>query len=393
MPIVASLGAALAVLAQPSDGEGKLVAANTTFAFDLMSQVARSKPDANVFISPFSVSCALQMAGNGAAGETRTEMERVLKTAGMPAEFLNASYRDLARKLAGRQDVELDLASGLWCQQGFHIKPVFAEANRKYFQAELAEVNFGSPESARVINSWAGQHTKGKIREVVQFPFPPPTRLILANAIYFKGAWAEPFKKGLTRPRDFHLATGLSKPSPMMTQDGKFSYQETPGYQAVKLPYKGGLQMELYLPRTNSTPQELAAGFMGNSTWRDTVQAGFSRWAGVVTLPKFKIEYEVELNDPLKALGMRRAFSEGANFSGMADGALFIGSVKQKSYVDVNEEGTEAAAVTVVAVHALAVESPPSQHFAMVLDRPFFFVISDVNTGSILFMGIVNDPA
>ena len=385
--------AAFTALAQPAGDQAKLVAANTAFAFDLMNQVARAEPEANVFISPFSVSCALQMVDNGAAGETRIEMERVLKTTGMPADSLNACYQDLARQFSGRQDVELNLANGLWCQKGFHLKPAFVKSNRKFFQAELAEVNFESPESAQAINEWAGRQTKGKIKEVVQFPFPVLPRLVLANAIYFKGTWVKRFEKGLTQRRDFHLVGGQSKLVPMMQQDGKFMYQETSEFQAVKLSYQGGVQMELCLPRTNSTPLKLAAGFLGGTTWRDKVQSAFSQWDGVVMLPKFKLEYKVKLNDSLKALGMRRAFTEGADFSGIADEPLSISDVEQKSYVDVNEEGTEAAAVTVVAVHALAIESAPPKRFTMVLDRPFFFVISDVATGCALFMGIVNDPA
>ena len=371
----------------------ELVSANTVFAFDLLNEVAKSQPGRNIFISPLSVSSVLQMVNNGAEGETRNEMMQTLGTARLPVSSLNAAFKELAQQFSGRSDVILNLASGLWYQEGFHMKSAFIDDNRKFFQAGLAGVDFETPQSAQEINAWADHQTKGKIKEVVSFPFPPLTRLILANAIYFKGTWTTPFKKNLTKPHEFHMDGGQSKQTPMMTQDGKFIYQENEGFQAIKLPYKGGLQMELYLPRANSTPQDMTGNFAGASVWHDKVQTGFSWREGKVTLPKFKVEYEVKLNQPLMALGMKSAFESGvANFSGIANEPLYIGLVKQKSYVDVNEEGTEAAAVTVVGVRAAGIMMPPPNRFTMTLDRSFFFVISDTETGSILFMGIVNDP-
>lgn len=376
---------------EPATDPQKLVAANNAFAFDLMNQLVQAQPDANTFISPYSVSSALQMTANGAAGETRAEMQQALRTAGMSAGALNGAFADLDRQFAARQDVILNLANGLWVQKNYRLKPAFVADNRKFFQAELAEVDFNEPQSAQTINDWADQKTQGKINKVVQFPFPPLTRLILANAIYFKGKWVKAFEKGATMPRDFHLASGQTKRTPMMTQEGQFAYQETDGFQMVKLPYKGGLQMELYLPQTSSSPQKFIAGIAAKGNWQ-RIQKGFNRREGSVTLPKFKMKYEVRLNDPLEALGMKNAFGGQADFSGIADEPLYISEVKQKSYVDVNEEGTEAAAVTTVAVRAAAVMRPPPDRFTMVLDRPFFFVISDVETGSILFMGVMNEP-
>lgn len=392
------LGAAISVglvasqlLADSPTDMNNLVAANTAFAFDLMNQITRAQPGGNVFISPYSVSSALQMVANGAAGGTKSEMQQVLKTSGISADALNGAFKDLDQQLEGRKDVILNLANGMWYQEGFHMKPPFVATNQQYFRAELASVDFGSPQAAKIINDWADRKTNGKIREVVEFPFPPLTRLILANAIYFKGKWVEPFKKSLTKPRDFHLANDQIKQTPMMTQDGHFQYQESPKFQAIKLPYNGGLQMELYLPAANSSPQMFLADIAGNEKSRESIRSGFSRREGSVTLPKFKMEYEILLNRPLQSLGMKSAFASNADFSGIADEPLNISEVKQNSYVDVNEEGTEAAAVTTVTVRALALMRP-MEKFTMVLDRPFFFVISDANTGSILFMGVVNEP-
>jgi serpin B len=371
----------------------KLADANTGFAFDLLKQIAKEQPETNIFISPFSVSTVLQMTANGAAGETKTEMRRVLKTAELPPGVLNSACRDLNQSLNSQTNVILDLANAIWYKKEFHLKPDFVADNKQFFQAELGAVDFDSPQSAQIINDWAGKKTRGKIQNVVRFPFPPLTRVVLANAIYFKGKWAEPFDKSQTKPRAFHLANGKTEQTPMMWQARKFSYQEGDDFQAVRLPYAGGrLQMCLFLPVTNSTPAKLMADFSGE-TWRDKILPQFRNREGMLVLPKFKLDYDVKLNEPLENLGMRQAFSfYTANFSAMADKPLFVSEVKQKSYVDVNEEGTEAAAVTTV-VMTLSAVMEPVEPFEMIVDRPFVFVIEDSQTKSILFMGVVYDPA
>jgi serpin B len=381
----------LPTVAAPSADEEKLAAANTGFAFDLLKQIAEEQPNRNIFISPFSVSTALQMAANGAAGGTKTEMQSVLKTGGLPADALNTACRDLNQSLASLPDVTLDLANGIWHQSGIRLKPGFISENKNYFLAELAGVDFAKPGSADTINGWADKSTHGKIKQVVQYPFPPLTRVILANAIYFKGKWVKPFDKSQTKPRVFH-SPGGDQQVPLMWQRRHFSYQEGDGFQAVQLPYAGDrLKMYLFLPATNSSPAKLLAD-LNNETWRTKILTRFMDRQGTLALPRFKIEYEVVLNDPLKALGMRQAFGSAADFSAMADEPLYVNEVKQKSFVDVNEEGTEAAAVTTVRMTALAMMEP-LRSFEMIVDRPFFFVIGDRETQSILFMGIISEPA
>jgi len=383
----------LAVRADSPADQAKLAAANTGFAFDLMKQIAKEQPDANVFISPFSVSSVLQMVGNGAAGETKAEMQRVLKTGGLPAPTLNSACKNLNQSLNSQTNVILDLANAIWYQEGVRLKPGFVSDNRNCFTAKLAGVDFKKPGSAQTINDWADKSTRGKIKEIVQWPFPPLTRVILANAIYFKGKWVDPFDKKATKPHDFHLSNGEIKQTPLMWQRRHFGYQQGDGFRAVKLAYAGRrLEMYVFLPDTNSSPAKLLADF-NNETWRDKILPHFEDREGTLALPRFKIEYEVKLNDPLKALGMRDAFSAAADFSAMADQPLLVSEVKQKSYVEVNEEGTEAAAVTGVRMTALAVMREPLEPFEMIVDRPFFFVIGDDQTGSILFMGVVFDPA
>ena len=384
--------AGLTVLASSPADQAKLAAANTGFAFDLLKQISREQPATNIFISPFSVSSVLQMVANGAAGETKVEMQHVLKTAGLPAETLDVAGKDLSQSLNSQTNVILNLANAIWYQEGFHLKPAFVSDNQNFFLAKLAGVDFGKPESAQTINDWADTSTHGKIKDVVQWPFPPLTRVILANAIYFKGRWDRPFE-GRSEDNLFYvLPRGKPKLVPTMWQHGHFNYQQGDGFQAVRLPYAGGhLQMYLFLPDTNSTPEKLLAD-LNADTWQNKILPRFHDEQGLLGLPRFKLDYDVILNDPLKALGMRQAFAGAADFSAMAEEPLFVSEVKQKSFVEVNEEGTEAAAVTTVNMKAAGIFRP-EKTFEMIVDRPFFFVIADDQTKTILFMGVIYDPA
>ena len=370
----------------------KLAEADNGFAFDLLKQIAMGLPGRNIFISPYSASSALQMLGNGAAGRTKAEIERVLGTKDFPENELNGACRALNQSLLSQTNVILDVANSIWLDKGFELKTNFVSTNREFFRAEVGSVDFETPEAAGTINRWAEKSTRGKISHMVTFPFPAYTEVILANATYFKGKWAEAFDKNQTHPRYFYLPNGIIKQTPMMSQRGKFRYQDGNGFQAVELPYaEGGLQMIVFLPATNSSPAKMLAHFSG-SNWDRKIRGRFFQREGTVVFPKFKLNYEIDLNQPLQGLGMRQAFIRGAaNFSAMGRDPLFISLVKQKSYLDVNEEGTEAAAVTTVTVRASAMMRPRPP-FEMIVDRPFLFVISEKKTHAILFMGIITDP-
>ena len=391
IPFAASL-AAVRLLASPATDQEQLVAANTAFAFNLLNRLVQAQPAANVFISPFSVSRALQAVSDGAQDETQAELQLALKTVRMAPVALKAACLSLNQQFAARKEVTLDLATGLWLQEGFHWQPAFVDDNRKFFQAELADVNFDQPQSAKTINDWADRQTDGKVKQVVQSPFPPRTRLVLASAAYFKGEWAMPFKPQLTHSRDFHLANGQSKPAPMMERPDYFLYQARRGFQAVALPYKGALQMELFLPATNSNPEKLLAALAAPGRWLKDIQSGFSHRDGAVILPKFKFACALRLKDALQSLGIKSAFAPDADFSGLAEKRVGISEVRQASFVSVNELGAEAAAATTVHVAASATELASPISFVMLLDRPFVAVIADVPSNSILFMGVVNDP-
>lgn len=404
--------AGFSALADTQADQDSLIAANTSFAFDLLKQIAGKQPGGNVFISPYSVSTVLQMVGDGAAGSTKQEIESVLylnemvgdSTAGGPKQeiesvpYLNGmAARDEACKslvqsiTSGHSNVTLNLANSIWFKQGVELRPEFVAGCTNYFQAETGALDFTSPQSARIINNWAEKNTHGRIKDIVQWPMNPLTRVILANAIYFKGRWAHEFDKSATKDRAFTSPDGTQKQVPMMQQQGHFDYVQAKGFQAVRLPYAGGrLQMYLFLPDSSSDIKKLLAGFDG-SVWQNKILPQFRDREGIVALPRFKLNYNVILNESLEALGMKRAFSADADFSAMSAEKLFLSEVKQKSFVEVNEEGTEAAAVTTATLRTMAVMRP-EKPFEMILDHPFYFVIGDQTTRSILFMGIVSNP-
>ena len=305
----------LPALADTSADRSKLAAANTGFAFDLLKQIAKEQPNTNIFISPFSVSTVLQMLDNGAAGTTKQEMERVLHTDNLPINALDAACKGLNQSLNSQTNAILELADAIWFQEGFRLKPGFISANQDFFKAELAGVDFRSPQSAKTINDWADKSTRGKIKDVVQWPFSPDPLVVLANAIYFKGKWEHPFDKKDTKPHVFHQAGDMEKQVPMMRQRRHFDYQQGDDFQAVRLPYAGGrLDMVVFLPATNSSPAKLIAG-LNSETWQNKIMPQFKNREGIVDLPRFKIEYEVGLNDSLKALGMeKRLYSSRAIF-------------------------------------------------------------------------------
>ncbi|HZL77686.1 MAG TPA: serpin family protein [Candidatus Limnocylindrales bacterium] len=372
-----------------ADQDG-LMAANTGFAFDLLKQIAGKQPGGNVFVSPYSVSTVLQMVGDGAAGVTKQEMESVLHVNGLAARDTACMRLDQSIT-SGQSNVILNLANAIWFKQGVELKPEFVAGCTNYFQAKTGALDFASPQSAKIINDWAEANTHGRIKDIVQWPMNPLTRVILANAIYFKGRWAHEFDKSVTMDRAFTPLDGTQIQVPMMQQHGHFDYFQTQGFQAVCLPYAGGrLQMYLLLPDSGSDIKKLLAGFDGG-VWQNKILPQFRNSEGTVALPRFKLNYDVILNEPLEALGMKDAFSADADFSAMSAEKLFLSEVKQKSFVEVNEEGTEAAAVTTVTLRAMAVMRP-EKPFEMVLDHPFFFVIGDKTTHSILFMGIVSNP-
>jgi serine protease inhibitor len=376
--------------ASPADQQ-QLASANIGFAFKLLKQLAKDQPGANIFISPYSASTVLQMACNGAGGKTKTEMQQVLGTPGLAAEALNAAARDCDRAINSQgTNVVLTAANAIWYRKGTPVKPAFVAWNQQFFGATVDALDFGDPRSVGIINAWASAKTRGRINSIADGLIDPLTELFLANAVYFKGKWAVPFDVKSTKDRVFHLGAGRQKQVPMMEQTRAFIYRRGTGYQAVRMSYQGyALAMYVFLPDAGSSPEKLV-GIMSGDTWQRVTEPGFSERQGNVVLPRFKVEYGVELNKPLKALGIRAAFGK-ADFSGISDRGLFISAVRQQAFVEVNEEGTVAVAATAMTI-ASGIEENPPKPFQMIVDSPFLFLIEDQLTKTILFMGVVYDP-
>jgi serpin B len=360
----------------------------------LLKELAAEQPVTNIFISPYSAETVLQMVANGAVGKTKTEMQQVLGTTSLSDDSVNQASQRIARSLnTGNTNVILTTAKAIWYRQGTPVRPSFLVLNQQFSDATVAPIDFADPHSVDIINAWAAEKTHGKITHIADGMIDPLySRLFLANAVYFKGKWLEPFDANDTKERPFHLRDGAEKNVPMMTQSKTFTYRHGTGYQAVRLPYQDeNLAMYVFLPETNSRPEKLLSIMSGN-TWNRITKPGFSEKEGMLMLPRFKMEYSIEMVKPLKSLGMKLAFDDvNADFSGIASN-LYISAVRQKTYIEVKEEGTEAVAATAESVQAGGPEPPRPDPFQMIVDRPFLFLIEDNQTGTILFMGVVFDP-
>lgn len=381
-----------------TNNEQAVVAANTGFGFNLLNQVSSNNAGGgNIFISPYSASTALQMVCAGAAGATQKQILKVLGTGNLPQTALNEGFQQIGAIIDSKNtNFTLTTANALWYQNGTSINPAFIEVNQQVFGANVQAIDFYNGTSATIINSWASQETQGNITNVVSYPFDPAPSLLLANAVYFKGNWQTPFATNLTLPSTFHLKGGPVT-VPMMNQTGTFSYCATKSYQAIQLPYQGGdLAMYVFLPSANSSIATLL-GTIENMGWQKASQNGFSEQSGSLSLPRFNLNYKVNLIPSLKALGMTSAFS---NTPGVADFQnisaiyrLYISSVNQQAVIKVNETGTEAAAVTTIGLATCSAIGFPLNSFNMIVNRPFVFFIEDQQTGTILFMGEVLNPA
>ncbi len=363
--------------------EVEVIAASNRFAFDLLAQANR--PGDNLFLSPLSASMALGMTMNGAAGETWNQMRDALEFGSLTEEEINASYKSLLELLVGLDpSVETAIGNSVWTRQGFPVHADFLDAVREAFGAEVAELDFANPSAPARINEWVSDATRGRIEDIVPEAIPSAVIMYLINAIYFKGSWTLQFDPSDTRAAPFHLDDGSTRTVPLMTLETDLPYQENDRFQAVDLPYGGrAFSMTLLLPQHGVTVDDLAAS-LDAAEW-DDIAAGFRDTDLWVSLPRFRMAYERTLNDDLHALGMVDAFSPAADFSRLSPANVWISEVKQKSWVDVNEEGTEAAAATVVTV----VESAGLVFRA---DRPFLFFIRERLSGTILFAGKLATP-
>jgi serpin B len=371
-----------------------LVQGNNTFALDLHARLRNQQ--GNLFYSPYSISTALAMTYAGARGETAAQMTKVLHFP-LDSKRLHPDFAQLIRDLNGHgldRDYQLNVAQSLWGDAGLQVRPEFQSLLQADYGASLRLVNFSRlpDEARRQINRWVEERTNDKIKDLLHSgDIDSLTRMVLVNAIYFKAAWQEPFQKNATQKDVVFHALGKDVRVAMMHQTERLKYAEDAALQVLELPYKGErLSMLVLLPRELQGLEKIE---------QSLTTAKLEGWLGKlaprrvqVELPRFKLEARFDLGTQLAAMGMPLAFSRDADFSGISTAEkLFISKVIHQAFVDVNEEGTEAAAATAVGIKALAL--PPSEPpVTFRADHPFLFLLRDRYTGSILFLGRVNDP-
>lgn len=368
--------------------EKSLVVSGNEFGFKLFKEIVREEKDSNVFISPLSVSMALGMTYNGANGETQTAMQNALELSGLTIQEVNESYQSLIELLTGLDPkVQFQIANSIWYHQDRNFEKEFMNLCEKYFDTLVTGLDFGHPDAAATINAWVEENTDGKIKEIVDDPIGGAIVMFLINAIYFKGTWTYQFDKDLTKDDEFTLPDGTKKPCKMMVQEGDFQYLWNAGFEAIDLPYGDGkFSMTVLLPHPEADIDSLITE-LSPENW-DKWMNNLSERSVKLFLPRFKLECEFGLNQALKAMGMEIAFDPyRADFTRMCKpGGIWIDTVKHKTYVEVNEEGTEAAAVTSVVMQEI------SCGLSMRVDRPFVFVIRENKSQNLLFMGKIIEP-
>ena len=380
----------------PSATQVEAVKGSNAFAVDLYSQL-RSQPG-NLFFSPESISTAFAMAYAGARGQTATEMQHVLHFTLPPARLHPAMGSLLASMNAQHNGYQLRVADALWAQQDASFLPSYLKLVQADYAAGFHRVNFtASPDAvSNTINHWVEQQTNNKIQNLIgPGVLTPATRLVLTNAIYFKGDWLNVFEKASTQNEEFHTSASQFVMAPLMHRTGSYSYCDGGTFQTLELPYSGDeLSMDVLLPKSNDGLPALEQSFTA-STAGDWLQKLEPVDKVILTFPRFTMTQQFELSSALSAMGMPQAFGSSADFSGMTGKPDFtISAAIHKAFIDVNEQGTEAAAATSIIMRATAARVPFPEQPPIVFraDHPFLFLIRDTKSGAILFMGRVTDP-
>jgi serpin B len=370
----------------------QIVEADNEFGFELFQKIFASETKyENIMVSPFSVSLALAMTYNGAGGETKKAMEKTLKLYGLSPEEINTSYQTLVKALKSLdKKVILEIANAIFYRDDFQVENGFISTNKNFYDAEVSALDFGSPNALKTINDWVANKTHDKIDKILD-KISNDHIMFLINAIYFKGIWQSEFEKKNTAEKDFYLENGSTVKTDFMQQENSVLYSSNELFQAVQLPYgQGNYTMNIFLPQAGKSLQDITEN-LDKENWKNW-NKNFVETNVDIELPKFKFEYELTMNQVLTDMGMGIAFTRGvADFTGINRGGnLNIDYVKHKSFIEVNEEGTEAAAVTVVAIEFTSVGGTTKVPFYV--NRPFLFAITEKSTGAVLFMGTVRNP-
>jgi serpin B len=365
-----------------------IATAGRDFGLTLAGQLV-ARRDGSVFVSPVSAQLALAMAAAGAKGDTRRAMLDVL---GLHGRDLASEVSELLLRLDSAGGGSVEIANSLWARQELRLDPTYVADVERGFRGQARSLDFGSPAAAGEINRWVADATHGKIDTLVA-SIPPAVVLYLVNATYFHGDWLTPFDGAATREGTFTLADGGRVGVPLMRREGQFAYADGHGWQAVALPYRDStLRMLVVLP---AAPLSAAAfgPYLERARLDEIVAGMVPGQRGELRLPRFRLDHDLQLAEPLAAMGMAPAFSRGADFSGISvdcDARCLISGVQQRTHLEVDEKGTVAAAATQVAV-ALSM-AVTAERFHMSVDRPFLLAIEDGATGALLFLGVIADP-
>ncbi|NLD64092.1 MAG: serpin family protein [Bacteroidales bacterium] len=370
----------------------EVVTSANRFAFDLFKPVvAGEEPGTNIMISPFSITSALSMTLNGAAGETFDAVKASLRYDAMSLDEVNDTYRKLVSEMVPVDErVVMEIANSVWVENQFPVKDEFIEALKKWYLAEARNFSVSDPGSVNIINGWIEEKTHDRIQKMIS-RLDPDLAMLLINAVYFNGKWKHQFDPELTTDRPFYISSGDPVNVPMMYQKEKFAVSSTDRVTLVELPYgQGNYSMVVALPDEGITPAEILSG-LDAGKWEEWMQGlSYGQTEVRLYMPKFKYEYKRRLNDDLISLGMGPAFDPGtADFSKISDVEVFISFVLHQTFIENKEEGTEAAAATVVGFTRTSLPPEPQ---VINLNRPFLYFIRETTTGTIVFMGLVADP-
>jgi len=369
-----------------------IVTSSNQFGFDLFkSTIKNSDEFQNIMISPLSVSQALGMTWNGALGVTRAEMTEMLGFDVENQQELNGSNQTIRKALLNAdRKVDMNIANSIWYRKGYSINPEFINTNENFYNAQVESLDFSKvDESKRIINQWVSDKTKGRIPKIVE-GISNDHVMFLINAVYFKGKWKFKFQKESTSEENFYLTNGTSIATSMMKQSAELMYFSAESCSGIAMPYGNEhFQMVVILPN-EGVDISTVVDRLDDQTWNfylnSVNQRGVEVW-----LPRFTFESKLKLNEPLMDLGMKKAFTSGADLSKIGPGNLYISKVQHNTFIEVNEEGSEAAAATSVEIRETSLENP-GLPLSFKVDRPFLFVSREKDTGAILFMGQVYNP-
>jgi serine protease inhibitor len=370
-----------------SKKSAEILQADRQFAFELFKEVNALSEEDNLMISSLSASYALGMTYNGAAGDTREAFRQVLHFDDLTDQEVNESYQDLMSQLVTLDDqVQFTIANSIWYKLGYEVLADFISINREYFDAAVEELDFSDPGAKDIINGWIEEKTNDKIKDMLNY-IPSNAVMYLVNAIYFNATWKYQFDPEDTFEGDFHLEGGGQAQTDFMKVEGTFNYTIHEDFTAVELPYGDStFSMVVLLPNTGITIDALV-GALDAESWNSWFSSSYPTNV-LIELPKFKYGFKSLLNDPLTDLGLGIAFTESADFSKITPGGgIFISRVIHQTFIDVNEEGTEAAAATIV---EMLESAGPGTFFRA--DKPFLYVIKENSTGALMFMGKVGKP-